>query len=405
MAQVWKIRRRWTQVFLLGFAWFFGDGCGWAEVNQADRYNLRVGPVDVRVQAGTALGYSDNINFSETNPIGSMFIEPNLQFGFLWDITELNQLRLNLGLGYRKYFDSEATDTNGVRITPDSAIEFEFYVGKQWRVVLFDAFRFDQDPVDFPTVSNTFRFDRFENRAGFMAYWEVNPYWTYSIGYTNELVRSTRQQFNYLDRIGHIVTSGITWQVNPDWQVGVSGTASWYDYDQSFNNNGGTFTVGPFFDGRLTDFLRVAGGVSFVVSDFETGGRFGDRSNVATPNAYLRFTHEVNASLSHSLEGGRRTGVGLSSNTDTVNYVRHQASWLFVRDVGVGTTAFAEFGDESGGILAENYTRYGAGINLSYQLTKSISAGLRYNYITKESDRFGRSYDQNQVVFDLSYRF
>lgn len=396
---------RWTCGFLPLLAWILWVGSVTAQVDTSERYNLRIGPVDVRASAGTLFGYNDNINFSEFDPVGSFFVEPNLGLGFLWDVTELNQLRFNIGLGYRKYWDHDEADSQSVRIAPDSAMEFEFYVGKHWRVVLFDAFRFDQDPVDFPTVSNTFRFDRFENRAGFNAFWEINPFWTYSVGYTNELVRSTRREFNYLDRMGHLVTTGVSWQLNPDWLVGISGTASWYDYEKRFNNDGGTLSVGPYVEGRLTDFLRVAAGASYFVSDFDTGGRFGDGSNVSTPNGYLRLTHDVNPSLSHSLEGGRQTGAGLNSNTETVNYVRHRASWLVLRDVGIGTTAFAEFGDQSGGLLEENYSRYGAGIRLNYQLTKSITAGLSYNFVRKESDRVGRSYDQNQVVLDLSYRF
>lgn len=375
-----------------------------SRVNPSD-YNLRLGQVNVRAEAGTQFGYNDNINFSETDPVGSFFVEPNVSLGFLWDVTELNQLRFNIGLGYRKYIDNDDADTVGLRIAPESALEFEFFVGKQWRVIVFDTFRFDQDPVDFPTVSNTFRFDRFENRAGFVALWEINPFWTYSVGYTNELVLSTRRQFDYLNRMGHMGSSGIRWQVNQDWQVGLAGSVAWYDYEKGFNNDGGMFSLGPNFSVRLSDFLQVDGGVSFVVSDFRSGGLFGDRNNIATPNAFLRLTHEVNPTLSHSLEGGRGTGVGLNSNTETVNYVRHRASWLVLRDVGIGTTAFAEFGDQSGGILAEDYTRYGAGISFTYQLTKSISAGLSYNYVRKESDRFGRGYEQNQVVLDLRYRF
>jgi hypothetical protein len=375
------------------------------QVSGEESYNLKLGPTNLRVDAGLRTGYNDNINLSEVNPVGSFFVEPYSNFGLVWDVTELNQLRFNMGIGYRKYFDSEQDDSSNIRIAPDSEIEFQFFVGKQWRIVLFDRFRLDQDPLDFPTISNTFRFSRFQNQAGVQAYWEINPYWTYNVGYTNEFVHATDSNFRFLNRMGHIGNSSITWQANEDWKVGLGGSLAWYDYEQNFNNNGGNLSIGPFFEGRLSENLRVAGGISYFQSTFDSGGRSGDTSSLGTVNGFGRITHDVNRFLSHSIEGGRKSELGLISNSFSTNYVRHQSSWLIIQDVGIGTTAFLEFGEESESFLAEDFTRYGVGINLTYQLTRSISTSLGYNYIVKDSNQPLRSYSQNQVTLDFRYRF
>src|SRR6184192_4722210 len=80
-------------------------------------YNLLLGPVRFRVGATVGVEYNDNINYADDgtavipNPTGPGFITirsnsqddvivtPNLTLDAIWPVTQLNTLRLDLGIG------------------------------------------------------------------------------------------------------------------------------------------------------------------------------------------------------------------------------------------------------------------------------------------------------------------
>ncbi len=389
----------------LAFYIFFWENAS-AESEQSEP-NMRIGQVDLRAHGGLRLGFSDNINYASKhgNRIADGFVEPYAGIGFHWPLTEMNSLTMDVGLSYRKYFTSSSTDQNNISITPDTAMQLELFVGKHWRFVIFDRMRYDHDPLDFPTISGTTRFGRFQNTAGVLGFWDIHPQVTLEVGYTNVFVMADSNEFNFLDRMTHIASAGIVYKINEDWRTGVRGSYAWTDYRTNFNNNSRVIRIGPFLEGRITDNLTFGIDTAFVTGEYDRSGLVGDTSNQSTYTATGWINHEVNQFLSHSIRGGRTSDLGDSSNFTSINFVRHQASWEVIRDVGLGTHAFLEFGDDSGGIASENFTRYGAGFNASYQLTKSITTSLRYTYLVKESDRWGRDYEQNMVVLDFNYRF
>src|SRR2546426_10418527 len=79
-------------------------------------YNLLLGPVRLRVGATVGVEYNDNVNYAEDgtavipNPTGPGFITirsnsqddvivtPNLTLDAIWPVTQLNTLRLDLGI-------------------------------------------------------------------------------------------------------------------------------------------------------------------------------------------------------------------------------------------------------------------------------------------------------------------
>ncbi|HEY6206033.1 MAG TPA: hypothetical protein VIW21_07700, partial [Chthoniobacterales bacterium] len=71
----------------------------------------------------------------------------------------------------------------------------------------------------------------------------------------------------------------------------------------------------------------------------------------------------------------------------------------------LSTEFFFEDAEESGGIINEQFDRWGGAIALGYQLTPHVTLGLRYQYTTKDSDVPLRDYDQNRVSLDGTYSF
>src|SRR5205823_1396602 len=107
-----------------------GEAAAEARRQDIDRipYNLMMGPVRFRVSATVGVEYNDNINFAEVNTQDDVIIRPNVDIDAIWPVTQLNTLRLDLGLGYAFYLDHSEDNTNGILIAPKSQIALDIFV-------------------------------------------------------------------------------------------------------------------------------------------------------------------------------------------------------------------------------------------------------------------------------------
>src|ERR1700730_2842524 len=125
-------------------------------------YNLLLGPVRFRVGATVGVEYNDNINYADDgtavipNPTGPGFITirsnsqddvivtPNLTLDAIWPVTQLNTLRLDLGIGYAFYLDHSKNDTDYILVAPKSQIAFDIFVS-DFRINIHDRMQLQQD--------------------------------------------------------------------------------------------------------------------------------------------------------------------------------------------------------------------------------------------------------------------
>ena len=63
----------------------------------------------------------------------------------MWPITQLNTLKLDLGVGYAFYLDHSEYNTNGLLLSPGSQLAFDIFVG-DFRINIHDRFSLEQDP-------------------------------------------------------------------------------------------------------------------------------------------------------------------------------------------------------------------------------------------------------------------
>ena len=68
-----------------------------------------------------------------------MIIRPQFNIDAIWPVTQLNTLKLDLGLGYSFYLEHPNSDTNGVLISPGSQLSFDIFV-QDFRINLHDRF-------------------------------------------------------------------------------------------------------------------------------------------------------------------------------------------------------------------------------------------------------------------------
>jgi hypothetical protein len=406
-------------------------------------YNLLLGPVRFRVGASVGLEYNDNINYSDDgtavvpNPFGppgsfttihvsseeDFIVTPNLTLDAVWPITQLNTLRLDLGIGYSFYLDHNDNNTDYLLVAPKSQLAFDIFVG-DFRINIHDKFELQQDPVEEGALSNVVDYGRFENTAGLSVLWDLNKL-LFQVGYDHYNFISTTSQFDYLNRNSEIVYGSAVIIINPTISVGPEGNAVFTRYDDNFLNDNEEYSVGGFIEAQITNNLKVraAGGYQWI--DFDNNFvtlPFGPFTVTVPDNKNLRdyyvnglIGHRINAQLSQTISAGHESQLGVNSNYIKLNYVRHTLTWNLIRNTLLSTEFFYEDAEESGGFAGifspvplgtgEHFHRIGGAITLGYQLTPHITLGVRYQGTSKDSDLTLRDYNQNRVSIDGTYSF
>jgi hypothetical protein len=381
-------------------------------------YNLMLGPVRFRVGATVGVEYNDNINYAEVNTEDDVIVTPSLTLDMIWPVTQLNTLRIDLGLGYSFYLDHSGNDTDFLLVAPKSQIAFDIFVG-DFRINLHDKMLLQQDPVQEGALSNVSDYGRLENTAGVSVLWDLNKL-LLQLGYDHYNFIATNSDFDYLNRNAEMVGGSAAFIVNPTITLGAEGNAVFTTYDNRNSgigilNDNKEYSVGGFVEAAITNNLKVraAGGYQWIDFDqnFVTfffgplGITFPDHKNSADYYANILISHRINAQISQTLSAGHENQLGVDSNYITLNYIRHAVSWNILRNTLLTTEFFFEDAEESGGEINESFQRIGGAVTLGYQLTPHITLGIRYQGTSKDSDVFLRDYNQNRVSVDGTYSF
>jgi hypothetical protein len=366
-------------------------------------YNLLLGPVRFRVSATVGAEYNDNVNYADVGKQEDWIFTPSVNFDAIWPITQLNTLRLDLGISYALYVDHSNYDTRGILIAPNSQLAFDIFVG-DFRINIHDRMSEQQDPVAEGALSNVANYGRFENTAGVSVLWDLNQV-LLTVGYDHYTFVSTTSAFDYLNRNAEQLSGSGTYVINPTMRVGIEATGVFTYYNQHVLNDSTTYSIGAFGETEITNNikLRIAGGYQAI--NFDRNGSVGDVNDLSDYYANILVTHRLNAVISQSLSAGHESQLGVNSNYITLNYVRHTVTWNILRNTLLSTEFFFEDAEESGGFIGEHFQRLGGAATAGYQLTPHITLGLRYQHTTKDSDVALRDYNQNRVSLDGTYSF
>jgi opacity protein-like surface antigen len=398
-------------------------------------YNLEVGPIKFRFSATMGVEYNDNVNLAEdgtfvfnsiTGPISitthrqeDIILHPQINLDALWPVTQLNTLRLDLGVGYSFYLDHSNYDTHSILVSPGSQLAFDIFVG-DFRINLHDRFSVQQDPISEAQLSNVADYGRFENLAGISVLWDLNQA-VVTLGYDHYNFVALNDNFNYLDRNADIFSGSIGFTPTATMTVGVEGNVTDTYYDKNVLNDSLAYSAGAFLETQLSPNLRVRIAAGYQWIDFDNNGIVNDIQNVNDYYANLVISHRVNSVFTHNLAIGHENTIGVNSNYVTLNYARHTSTWNILYHTLLTTELFYEDAADSGGrgttllpgpglpifnpFVAEAFHRYGGAISLGYQLTPHVTLGLRYQYTQKDSDQPLRDYRQNRVAVDGTYSF
>ncbi len=372
---------------------------------QEEKYNLRLGSnIGVNVAAGVALEFNDNINLAPNGQRKSDIIfRPSVEFDSAWRISDLNVLRFSLGLSYAKYFDHSQFDTRGVLLSPNSALELTVHVGEV-SLTFRERFSYQEDPFDLPILSGVAVYRRFENQVGVQADWDINERIKLTAGYDHYNLWALDSQFQDLSRAVDTLYVKPTIVLGPNLSTGVSISGSFITFEHPGQNDGVGISVGPFVDINLNESTRLYAEAGFQEFTFDRGGSINDNGDSTSWYGRLEVTNRLSDNLTQHLSFSKNAEIGFGQNFYTLYHVEYGAEWKVNPSLSLDPTAFYEHYTTSGQ-GAETADRYGFALGARYVLTPSITLGLDYRFLLKDSNLPQLGYQQNLVLLSAFYSF
>jgi opacity protein-like surface antigen len=372
-------------------------------------YNLQIGPVTLRADAGSTVSYNDNINLANTGRQEDWIITPGVNIHGLWQATELNTLKFDLGIGYQEYLLHP--NNSAPLILPDSQTQFNVFIG-DFKITLHDAFSYQQNPVAVGQLSNVSQFSIFSNDAGIIVDWDLSGIIA-SLRYDHKTFLVLQQAYSYLDNQSDTVSPQVIFAFTKTIQAGFSASFGSTRYDQNVQNNSIQLSAGPFVQAQISENLAVVAQTGWQVTQYSHGGSNGDNSGISAPSVSVGINHRINDALQQSLTAGREFIPGITSNYTDRIYVNYTPSWRATSLFNIAPQLWWESLQDSnataGGIstapVDETSTRLGAGLAISFALTEHAKVNLSYNYVMKSSNQRSLDYYQNLVSLGLGYQF
>ncbi len=390
------------------------------ETTEADKYNFAVGPMRFSLAAGLGIEFNDNIFLSEKDRVSDFIFRPSLSVDTSWKLSDTNTLHLGVDLSYAKYVDHSELDTNGVLVSPNSELAFTFEIGAV-KVTIRDRGSYQEDTYDVPVLSDVVRYRRLENQAGVQADWALNQSVSITGGYDHFNLWTFEKEFSADERAVDTFFLKPAFQVTPTVKLGVVGAFSAINFRENTRKDGTNILVGPFIEWKLSEVmtLYVEGGfqdlsfdgTSSFDSDFLKGLSKADRAlfkdDEDSSTWYVKFelNHQANDFFSERLSGSKTSEIGIGSNYYDLYHIEYSADWKnFFANTEFSPSLFFEH-YETSGAGGEDANRFGAALGLRYNLTNSITLGLDYRFIWKDSNQQDADYYQNLAFLSIYYKF
>ena len=393
------------------------------------RYNFALGNFRFGIAVGVGMEWNDNIRLSQNNRESDWVFRPVLNLDATWKMSDLNTLRFNIGLSYAKYFNHHDLDTDGVLISPTSDVNYTFFVGSV-KFTLRDRVSYQEDTYDIPELSGVSKYERWENQAGLEMDWAINQSVSITLGYDHYNLWTKGDQpddsFSLQDRAIDTVFLKPSYQISPAITLGLNSSFSWINFKSDDRADGTDLLVGPFIEWQISEYtnMYLEGGFQDLrfdgTSNFNNAaidqlglsasdaaavrGVLGD--NEDSTNFYIKFeiNNRPSDSFRHRLSYSHTSEIGFSSDFYKIDHVEYNADWKAIQHTEIGPSVFYEHYTTSGA-LDEKADRVGAALALRYHMNNSITLGLDYRYVWKNSNIDGNDYYQNLIFASIYYKF
>ena len=369
-----------------------------------------MGPVRGNASASVGFNYTDNVFYS-TQRKNDFMINPEVSLDGMYPISQLNTLRLSLGIGYEWYLKNHALNADAPFINPGTQLELNLFVGDV-RIRLHDNFSYQEslfinsftDGQQFFNFNNVGTFKRLDNKAGFDATWDLEKA-VFTAGYDHETFIPFTGSFDYMNRESELFNASGAYKLGDHAQAGAEGQGSWNEYHQETTlNDNWHARVGPFVDlGPWDDVkFRAGGGYDFARYDAIAA----PTSDYDSFYAYGKLTQKTRF-FSHALEGGRENMLGDNANNMRTTYARYSIDSQIINHVDLAGNVSVNWAEEYGGASGfdEKFIYYDAGAKLGWQFHKHWRAETGYEYLWKDSKLAMRDFFRNRITATIIWQF
>ena len=385
-------------------------------------FNLKMGDLKLRFDSSIAVVGNDNVNLTSDHRQADVSVRPEVDVASFWPITDKNALTFNMGVGYAKYLRTSQLDA--FFLTPNSLLSFNIYAG-DFLINLHNRFTYQQDAAQTTEVSGTGQYAYFQNTSGLTVTWDLNKF-IITLGYDHDIYTASESVYAYQNHSSKLFSSRIAFAINPTSQAGIElgAGATAFDVAPAYTNqvvgistnqvplgrflsNQKYVNAGPFIRLGLSPYLQFRLSAGYAMYFQEVASIFGPAGNTAAYYTEFTLNHIVNSRLRYTLAAGHQLSQGVWSQTSDLYYARLEPTWNIVYKTTISTPVSYERvkGSSSTALTSDTYDYYTIGIQASYSMTKKLHIAGGYTYRLKESNIAAYSYFQNQLVFDLRYRF
>lgn len=379
---------------------------------RASSYNVKAGPLQMAFSATMGGAYNSNINLSKNDPISDFILTPRVGMGLYYPITRLNNLALNLGLGYNVYFNNPEYNTQSLLISPATEILFNVFV-KDVRITLYSRPSITQNSPDDPTLSNVIDYTLFNNVAGIDVMWDLNDV-LLGIGYANQMRYSLNENYNNWDSISNQVYANASALLQPYLRLGIEGSV--YNTTHLNQRPRGSGTVSNLNDsvgaslgligmGNITRHTLWTAGAGWQFTYFNEDNNPLNTGNASNPYFFLGVTNQLNRYYIHRIGVRYESDPAYTSNYVDTFDISYGFDWLLIRNWSLTGGIFYQTGVGSPGPESENFDRLGLNGGLGYQVTRNLVARFYYSLINTGSNVLADSYNQQVIGVNLTYTF
>ena len=366
-------------------------------------YNLDLDPVKLRLSSSISGEYNDNVNLDSTNRMDDFILRPTTSINAYWQITELNALDLTFDLGYEYYFNGSRDSRPVVTGNQNSGLYFDIYVG-DFLISLHDKFALSQDSSSEATGSGIANIYRFENDAGVTVTWDLQNT-ILDFNYDHQDYVPLDSIYDYLKHSSELASIRLSEILNPAFTVGVVVGAGSTSYSDSRLSNNHHISIGPFVSYHPNEDFEVRANFGYTEYWYDASGTITNDSSQTGFYADLALTQRFSPRTSHTLLISQSLSSDINSVPLEMLTVRYSPDLRIIENWTLQPYVVFESGNESLDTTPEEFTRWGAGMIATRQITEKLFGSLGYHWLTKSSNIAGYEYDQNRLVLNLSYQF
>ena len=389
------------------------------KTEEDDKYNFALGPLRFGIAVGVGFEFNDNIALSDHHRESDLIFRPLINFDVSLPISDNNTLRLSVGASYAKYFEHSSFDSGGLLFAPTSALSAGIDIGAV-HITLRDRFSYQEEPYDVAVLSNVADYRRYENQAGIELDWPINQNVSFGAGYDHFNLWSSGSTFSSQDHAIDTIFIRPTVQVTPGIKVGLFGSVSAISYDAADRADATAILIGPTIDIEFSEHLALYAEVGYQAVNFDGVSHFDqeffknltpseralfqDSSDAGGVYFKIELSQKIGPVFEHSITASRTAELGFSSDFYDLYHIEYAANFKGLRNTEIGPLIFYEHYATSGD-FGEKADRWGAAIGIRHHLTNSITLGLDYRFLYKNSNLPNADYYQNIIFLSAYYRF